>query len=127
MPDSLEYLTFWHEKIEKEGQEALTSCVAQAIELYDILTQENKSPYIMQVYEIDEETLGPKGLLPLAFEGKGIPKPRHWVCCSDDLAYDPLVGEPIALENYCKTIFGRDYEMQRIDSEKRERVREMLR
>jgi hypothetical protein len=86
-------------------------CVQHAWALAESLLAEGKKPWIAAVrwIEMRGETRFHGPLIPLRFAGRRPPTwNTHFVCCSDGEAWDPLVGEPIAIESYTMAVFGRD-------------------
>jgi hypothetical protein len=47
----------------------------------------------------------------------------HYVCCLGDTAYDPLVGEPIAMDALAMHVFGRELAIREVVSA--EKVRQL--
>jgi hypothetical protein len=42
------------------------------------------------------------------FTGRNAPAwTTHYVCCADDIAYDPLAGEPVPVSELAERVFGR--------------------
>jgi hypothetical protein len=86
-------------------------CVGHAEQLARVLLDVGCSAWIGAVRDFvstgDREYHGP--LVPLRYLGRGAPAwTVHYVCCSEGWAYDPLVGEPVAVEELARRAFGRD-------------------
>jgi hypothetical protein len=74
------------------------------------LLSEGKSPHIKEVEHENE-------LIPLLYKDKWkIGWKRHMVCCVGKFAYDPLIGKPVPVEEYCSLIFGKKIKLQTIVS-----------
>jgi hypothetical protein len=85
-------------------------CVQHASALAECLLAEGKKPWIAAVrwIEMRGENRFHGPLIPLRFAGRRPPTwNTHFVCCCDGEAWDPLVGEPIAMEHYAMKVFGR--------------------
>jgi hypothetical protein len=86
-------------------------CVRHASVLAKRLLDEGRKPWISIIRWIEQhgETRFHGPLIPLRFTGRNPPTwNTHYVCCCDGEAWDPLVGEPIAIETYTMTAFGKD-------------------
>lgn len=54
-------------------------------------------------------------LTPLRFRGRSGPTwTTHYVCCSGNTAYEPLLGVPIALAEYSVAVFGEAIDIERV-------------
>lgn len=42
---------------------------------------------------------------------------KHYVCCSDGLAFAPILDDPMPIDDYSLTVFGEDFPMERFVSE----------
>ena len=89
-------------------------CVAHAVRLAELLSAEGAEPWIGRIRELvveGERTIS-RPLIPLRFSGIGKPQwSTHYVCCNDGLAYDPLVGEPVNVDELALRVFGRTLEV----------------
>lgn len=89
-------------------------CVAHAVQLAELLSAGGATPWIGRIRElvVEGELTISRPLIPLRFSGPGKPQwSTHYVCCNDGLAYDPLVGEPIRIEELAMRVFGRTLEV----------------
>ena len=69
-------------------------------------------PYIMIVSEdVYKGGISSRVLEPLLYRGK-VRWGAHQVCCCDGQAFDPILGKPIAIEDYTKAAFGVDIRMK---------------
>ncbi len=98
----------------------IDNCVIHACNVAKLLRDAGEAPWIGCIREtvMMGDARVHQALIPLRFAGrKGPAWTAHYVCCSGTLAYDPLVGEPIAIEELAKTIFGRPLPVTRAISE----------
>ena len=85
-------------------------CVAHAVRLAELLCAGGATPWIGRIrdFVVQGEHAISRPLIPLRFSGIGKPQwSTHYVCCNDGLAYDPLVGEPVRIEELAMRVFGR--------------------
>lgn len=102
------------------------SCGYMACEIAKILIKNGKKPRIDIVRGVDIIEHGwihSETLVPIQYKGR-IAWGAHQVCCVDDIAYDPMLGAPVPLKNYCKTVFGKYHPMTVLVSE--EKMEEFL-
>jgi hypothetical protein len=96
-------------------------CVRHASVVAERLIGENREPWIAIVRWIERsgETRFHGPLIPVRFSGRNPPTwNTHYVCCCDGEAWDPLIGEPIAIERYTTAVFGSDLPLvERMSSE----------
>lgn len=90
-------------------------CVARAREVASLLQNSGREATLLRFRRrttIDGQlTVWP--LTPLMYLGRSGPTwNTHYVCCSNDLVYDPIIGAPVPLAGYAMQVFG-----QEIDSE----------
>ena len=74
------------------------------------LVQEGKTPQFLWVGDRNEE-----GSIGYIFSSLMYPRSGmagHSVCCTEGMAYDPLIGRPVPIESYCNEAFGRDLPMK---------------
>jgi len=109
MESSVDYLTRMHNAIKKDPLTYNNSCGLIAAELADRLLHEGLSPYIMTVSQKNESDYQ-RTIKPLLYGGT-IEWNRHQVCCCNKKTYDPLLGHPVDLDDYCVQTFGEDIEM----------------
>ena len=89
-------------------------CVAHAVRLAELLRAEGAEPWIGRIRElvVEGELTISRPLIPLRFSGIGKPQwSTHYVCCHEGLAYDPLVGEPVRIDELATRVFGRALEV----------------
>ena len=90
-------------------------CVAHAAAIAALLLAEGRSPWIGRVRDtrvMGELTFhGP--LIPRRFVGRNAPAwTTHYIACSGAEVYDPLVGEPTAIDGYTELVFGRALDVE---------------
>jgi hypothetical protein len=83
------------------------NCLTAARKLSALLLAESRSPWIARLRKT--QALGEHvfhGPLITRVPGIGATWTTHYVCCCDALAYDPLAGKAMPLEDYSREIFG---------------------
>lgn len=96
------------------------NCVVHACNVAKLLLDAGEAPWIGRIREtvMMGDACVHQALIPLRFAGrKGPAWTTHYVCCSGAVAYDPLVGEPIDVDELAKTIFGRQLPVTKAISE----------
>lgn len=123
MESTLDYLVRKHETLRNDyatpDGEYSESCSIISAEVVKRLLAEGKNPVIMKVSDSVEENgfVMSRRLVPSIYEGR-VTWGAHAVCCCDGLAYEPVLGMPIQIEEYCKLVFGKEMTMTvYIDSE----------
>ena len=125
----LQYLAIKHmfmteRYVDEKGR--IADCHKIANEIYDMLVSEGKFPFLAE-FSIEWQTEKPyeEELVPLRYNreierdkakvekgGEGwkdkmVPWKTHFFCCCDGLAFDPIMGEPVPIEEYSTRVFGR--------------------
>ena len=119
MESTLDYLVRKHETLVNDYRtpdgKYREHCGLIAIEVAQRLLAEGKTPRIEKVAEEVHERgfIHSLDLVPLIFrdkwtEGWG----AHQVCCTDSMAYDPLLGKAVPIKDYCSLMFGKDISMR---------------
>ena len=89
-------------------------CVDHAIRIAERLRADGGSPWIGRIRDLvvaGELTIS-HPLIPVRFSGIGKPQwSTHYICCEDRLAYDPLIGEPVPVDELAMRVFGRALEV----------------
>lgn len=106
-----DYLASIHEAIRDRYE---GDCLAYAKRIAELLRAEGRAPWIGRIRDVrpigDQTFHAP--LIAVRYLGRGSQAwSTHYVCCCDGLAFDPIVGEPIAIESYTTTVFGRELEV----------------
>jgi hypothetical protein len=84
-------------------------CAVHAAEVAALLVAEGRAPWIAELRGAVTET--PDGMVYAPLVAAGRAWNRHFVCCCDGEAYDPLAGEPVPLAGYARRVFGHDVEL----------------
>jgi len=82
-------------------------CGLIANALAKLLIEAGKEPYIMLVTE-DVHKNGfvyTKDLEPLIYNGN-VSWGSHLVCCCENVAFDPMIGNPVNIDQYTQIVFG---------------------
>jgi hypothetical protein len=85
-------------------------CVAHACRLVELLLVEGEAPWIARLRDTQQTENGTfhGPLIPMSLTGRNHRSwTTHYVACAGGRAYDPLAGEPIALADYVRKVFGR--------------------
>ena len=85
------------------------NCLAAARKLSALLLADGRSPWIARLRKtvaVEDEVFH----VPLIPRVQGIAATwtTHYVCCCDGMAYDPVAGRVIRLENYSMELFRKD-------------------
>ena len=123
----LDYLRKKHQTIvncyKDEDGKFSESCGLIAIDIAELLQQEMLEPNIMIIPgQIQNHGID---LVPIIFKGKIEPWGAHQVCCCNGLAFDPILGFPIAIKDYTRAVFGEEISMRIVITS--EEIREILR
>lgn len=96
------------------------NCVVHACNLARLLLDAGETPWIGGIREtvmMGDARLH-QALIPVRFAGRASPAwTTHYVCCSGTVAYDPLVGAPIDIDELSAAIFGRPLPVTKAISE----------
>ncbi|MDI6720944.1 MAG: hypothetical protein QMD85_01035 [Candidatus Aenigmarchaeota archaeon] len=87
-------------------------CRLVAARMSESLLDEGKDPYIAKFSGNMHEngTVRSETLVPLPYEGNAS-WTEHFVCCADEMAYDPIISMPVPLKHYSTMLFGEDVQM----------------
>jgi hypothetical protein len=86
------------------------ACSLIAIDIARILLAEGKKPKLVLIS-------GKTGLLkPIQYGGR-VSWGGHTVCVCEGLAYDPMIGRPLPINEYIRQAFGSDVEVKTTISE----------
>jgi len=103
MESALEYFVRKHETLKHDYREP---CTFIALKMGKRLIALGKFPDIRRVSHPNH-----KLLVPLQYKGK-VKWGGHLVCCCDSMIYDPILPNPVSIENYCRRVFGEELEMK---------------
>jgi hypothetical protein len=92
-------------------------CVVHACGLAVQLLRGGGSPWIGSIRDVtpDGERQFHQPLIALRLKHRA-PWNVHYVCCNDGDAYDPLVGEPVAIDELALRVFGRALSVREVVS-----------
>ena len=85
-------------------------CVAHACALARLLLDAGRAPWIGRLRETIDlgENVFHAPLTPVRFKGAHARTwTTHYVCCAEDVVYDPIVGKPLPVGSYAEAVFGR--------------------
>jgi hypothetical protein len=84
------------------------NCVTHACAIARLLLAERRAPWIGRLREVipHGDTTFHAPLTPKRFQA--VTWNTHYVCCSGDQVFDPMVGEAIAVAEYASHVFGRE-------------------
>jgi hypothetical protein len=86
-------------------------CVVHACALAELLLDAGRAPWIGRLRHITQRAghVFHEPLVPNRF--RGTTWNTHYVCCCDGEVYDPILGRPVAVEDYAREVFGLDLEI----------------
>ncbi|HMG36430.1 MAG TPA: hypothetical protein VKM94_21015 [Blastocatellia bacterium] len=89
------------------------NCLRIALEVAGLLRSEGKAPVVYTLSRVEKrgEDLFYGPLSPLRYRGK-VTWTRHYVCCCDGQAFDPMLPEPTPVEGYTRAAFGIDIPLE---------------
>ncbi|MFA6322879.1 MAG: hypothetical protein WCX71_05430 [Candidatus Buchananbacteria bacterium] len=111
-PKAAEYLAINHEYLKDIYP---LHCATVAEEVAKLIFEDGHTPQIEMVYQEtknEDGSVKPKGFLPKIYQGKIEPWFSHLVCCTQNLAFDPIIGQPVPKDDYTKLAFGEDINME---------------
>lgn len=111
---TLDFLRAKHEVIKDaylmEDRVHGQSCGLIALEVARCLRDEGKEAVIMEVSIREPD--GAWGIIrPLAYRHRNTEWTSHQVCCYEDLALDPIIGQPVPIAIYAERVFGENIAM----------------
>ena len=88
-------------------------CVDEAIHVAELLLAEGKRPWLGRIRDRRADFAGL--LYAWRFAGRqAIGWTTHYVCCADDVAYDPLAGEPVPVGEFAQRVFQKPLDIERV-------------
>ncbi|HZS48979.1 MAG TPA: hypothetical protein VFC63_28160 [Blastocatellia bacterium] len=107
---SLEYFAERHRSL---AESYSVDCLVIARELAKRLLREGKQPYIATMVRLEQWKQGAfyGPIIPVRYSGR-VTFTRHYVCCCDGLAYDPLLEKPAVLDEYSLQAFAMNIPIQ---------------
>jgi hypothetical protein len=109
----INYLHDKHETIVndyKNSDGEVENCALIALDIADLLVADGQEPYVVRLVGNDVIENGfthAKNLTPRIYEGR-VSWEAHLVCVCDGLIFDPMLGQPVSLEEYSRKVFGED-------------------
>jgi hypothetical protein len=93
-------------------------CLAIARDIARLLTDSGRRPFIVYLNRVEARGRDKfhYPLMPKKYGGR-VTWTKHYVCCAAGMAYDPILEEPVPIEQYCAIVFGEDFPMERFVSE----------
>jgi hypothetical protein len=89
------------------------NCLTATKVIARYLLAEGRRPWIARLRKTELRSDGvfharltPQGLLPLRTWT------THYVCCCDDVAYEPVAGRTVPLESYSADVFGQEIPLE---------------
>jgi hypothetical protein len=89
------------------------NCLVAARRLAELLLTEGRSPWIARLRKT--ETRGEDVFhVPLIPRRVGVSRAwtTHYVCCCDEVAYDPVAGKTMRLDAYSQNVFNEQIPME---------------
>jgi len=81
-------------------------CLEEARKIAEALIADGERPWIGLIRDQRGNFFGP--LHPSRFAGRNaFTYTTHYVCCAGDMAYDPMIGEPVPVSEVAERLFGR--------------------
>ena len=90
------------------------NCLTIARDIARLLVEEGHQPFIACLHK-EEDRAGNRFHYPLSpkkYNGR-ITWTKHYVCCCEGMVYDPMLEEPVGMEQYSRAVFGEDFPMER--------------
>ena len=112
-------VNYLRETSSRMADKYLEDCTVHAVRIAGYLRQGGCEAWIGSIREVvpygDRELHQP--LIPLRFAGRKPPTWNvHYVCCSENLAYEPLIGEPVPVDELALLVFGRPLPVREVVS-----------
>ncbi|MEK6406267.1 MAG: hypothetical protein AABN34_04810 [Acidobacteriota bacterium] len=110
MSSLLSYLT---EKRSLLADNYEANCLTIARDIARLLIDSGNQPFIACLHK---ETVRPgyrfhHPLIPKKYYGS-ITWTKHYVCCCEGVVYDPMLEEPVGIEQYSRAAFGEDFPLE---------------
>ena len=111
-------LSYMTEKGRLLAESYQANCLAIAHDIAALLLDSGSQPFIVCLYKVEDRG-GNRfhyPLIPKQYGGR-ITWTKHYVCCCGSVAYDPMLREPVPIEQYSRQAFGEDFPMARFVTE----------
>jgi hypothetical protein len=125
--EALNALDYLRERSAQFERELPGDCVTEACIVAVALIADGLGPWIGRIRDRRENYSGP--LHAARFAGRNAPAwTTHYVCCAGDIAYDPLIGEPVPVSEFAERLFGRPLPVEHfVDFESETELRQAVR
>lgn len=109
----LDYLTKANKTILNDYKTSDEHCWLIAIDIAKLFIASGKEPYIMKIFEEFYENgfIHSKNLKPLVYKDQ-VTWWYHEVCCYRNDVFDPIIGNPVKINEYTQIIFGESINME---------------
>ena len=99
-----EYFVSKHYALELKYKD---DCLTIARDIARLLLDQGKQPYIVMLEMVEQRGVNRFHwpIMPLKYRCAVI-FTKHYVCCCDDQAFDPINPEPLKIAEYSNTLFG---------------------
>ncbi len=111
-------LTYLNAKRSLLAHDYQANCLTIAHDIAGLLIKKGGHPFIICLHK-EEARAGNTfhyPLIPKKYNGR-ITWTKHYACCCDEIVYDPLLEEPIRIEEYSNALFAEDFPIERIAPE----------
>ena len=105
--------TYLSEKHEQLADNYQADCLAIACDVARLLVESGKQPSIVSFTKTTKTEDGNfhHPLMPKKYGGR-VTFTRHYVCCCEELAYEPMLEQPVPIEQLCQAVFGQELTME---------------
>jgi hypothetical protein len=96
------------------------ACVLLARDVARLLVQQGKRPTILSIAGklLPGSKINSEALIPIQYrEAAKVSWGGHFVCACDGLIYDPMLGEPVAIDAYSQRAFGAETQIKTLIGE----------
>ena len=110
MSSLLSYLT---EKRRQFAHNYDANCLKIARDIAGLLIAGKSQPFIACLHKEEDRVEGRfhYPLMPKKYKGR-VTWTKHYVCCCDGMVYDPMLEEPVRIEQYSMAVFGEDFPLE---------------
>ena len=94
------------------------NCLTIARDIARLLLESGSRPFIVSLSKVESRG-GDRfhyPLMPKKYGGR-VTWTKHYVCCCGELAYDPMLEQPVLLDQYCQLVFGQDFPLEKFVAE----------
>ena len=110
MHSLLDYLSEMHKELSHSYE---ANCLAISRHVAGLLLDAGKQPVIVCLHKEEDraEATFHYPLIPTKYNGR-ITWTKHYACCCDGIVYDPMLEEPIRVEQYSVATFGVEFPIE---------------